>query len=197
MKNKYLIHSSFFCLILCVLGCSPGEQKVNSDKSPEKPIENVDPNEVNEKSKSIWEFVNDVDEFGDKIKEQRAIIGTSNGRMSNSTSTNEDVTVVIRVGKDKSTYIKFFEHGATLANLPDKQLFNIKIKKEDGNTEFIEQFSIDNMLADTKGVLLGKLLAQKSPLKINVDLKRASQYESSIFNFEIDPTGLEALLHDL
>ena len=83
-----------------------------------------------------------------------------------------------------------------LGNLPEKKMFSIKIKKENGETEFIEQFSMNNMMTDTEGVLLQKAMEQNEPLKVNVDLGRTSQYESTVYNFEIDTKGLAELLQE-
>jgi len=118
--------------------------------------------------------------------------------MSNSATSDAEVTVKMQVGNDKkTTFITFYEYGNSPGNLPDRKLFNIKIKKEDGSTEFVEQFSMNNMLADTKGILLGKILAQNEPLKVNVDLSRANQYDKTVYNFEIDPSGLTELMNQM
>ena len=118
--------------------------------------------------------------------------------MSNSITTLAKVTVKMQIESDKkTTLITFYEYGNNIGNLPDEQTFKIKIKKEDNETEFIEQFSMNNMLIDIKGVLLAKILGQAKPLKINVDLSRANQYDETVYNFEVDPSRLSEMLDSI
>lgn len=187
---RVLITIVIFC---CFLGsCSSESPKSEGDKKTTN-----QPTQDKKEEKKPWEIVGTTDEFGDEVKGGKTIVGFFNGEMSNSATTNSNLKVKIQVNADKNSYISFFEYGETLGNLPNRQLFNIKIKKEDGETEFIEQFSMDGILADTKGVLITKALEQNTPLKVNVDLKRANQYLNTVYNFKIDPTGLNELLNKI
>jgi hypothetical protein len=183
---------------MLLFGASCSSNSSNSEsgtatKSEEK-IEAKEKVEPETQKQSAWEIAKVFDEFGDEVKGEGAIIGIFEGKMSYSATTNSDLKVKVEVGKDKESYITFYEYGNREGNLPDKKLFNIKIKKEDGETEFVEQFSMNNRLTDTKGALIGKVLEQSTPLKINVDLKRASQYANAVYSFEIDPSGLKEIL---
>jgi len=197
MKKYLPLNFLIFLLIFFGISCSSNSsnsetaEATDSKSKTEIKEEKVEP----EKTKTgNWEIAKVVDEFGDEVKDEGAVIGIFEGKMSNSATSNSDINVKVQVSKDKQSFITFFEYGNRKGNLPDKKLFKIKIKKENGETEFVEQFSMNNMLADTKSVLIEKVLAQNSPLKINVDLKRASKYESTVYNFEIDPKGLKELL---
>ena len=194
MKN--LLNSSICSILIIILliGCSSeSATKSESETKEELTAKGEEPSKDEEK-KAIWEIAKVVDEFGDEVKGEGAIIGIFDGKMSNSATTNGDVKVKVQVTKDKGSFITFYEYGRNPGNLPDKKLFKVKIKKENGETEFLEQFSMNNMMTDTKGLLIEKVLSQSSPLKINVDLKRASKYQKTVYNFEINPEGLKELI---
>jgi hypothetical protein len=197
MKNQFFI--IFLSLFVILFGLSCSSNNSNSENETATKTEEIteskeDRAETKMQKQGAWEIAKVVDEFGDEVKGEGTVIGIFEGKMSNSATTNSDLKVKIQVGKDKESYITFFEYENRKGNLPDKKFFKIKIKKEDGETEFVEQFSMNNMLVDTKGVLIEKVLSQNSPLKINVDLKRASKYQNTVYNFEIDPKGLKEIL---
>lgn len=144
--------------------------------------------------KPIWQASTQKDEFGDEIEGEKNILAQFSGVMSNSATTKADVLVQVQIGQDKSTYISFLEYGKVPGNLPEKKSFNVKIKKADDSTEFVRMFSMRNVLAETEGVLLDRVLSQSEPLKVNVDLSRAEQHSNTVYNFEIKPKGLRALL---
>ncbi|MFT6002387.1 MAG: hypothetical protein ACI95T_001148 [Flavobacteriales bacterium] len=196
--KKYL-SLDFLFLLLITLGISCSSDSSNSEAKKEgnnnKEMETKEESlEPKKEKKGFWEPVKIVDEFGEEVEGKSAIVGMFEGKMSNSATTNSDIKIEVQIGTDNNSFITFYEYGDRKGNLPDRKLFKIKIKKEDGSTEFIEQFSMNNMMADTKGLLIEKVLAQETPLKINVDLKRASKYESTVYNFEINPKGLKELL---
>lgn len=198
MKNYQLSSIILFLFSLIILGCGSESAKQNSEQAETKTEENSELTPKVEEKNSPWELAKVVDEFGDEVKGESAAIGIFEGKMTNSATADAKVTVKMQVGNDKkTTFITFYEYGNSPGHLPDRKLFNIKIKKEDGSTEFIEQFSMNNMLADTKGVLLGKIMEQSEPLKINVDLSRANQYDKTVYNFEIDPAGLSEILNQI
>ena len=190
MKKYLLLNFLIFLLIFLGISCSSN----SSNSEAAEPTSSKSKTEIEEEKTGNWELVTVVDEFGDEVKGEDAIIGIFDGKMSNSAISDSDMKVKVQVSKDKQSFITFFEYGTHEGSLPDRTLFKIKIKKENGEMEFVEQFSMNNMLSDTKSVLIEKVLAQESPLKINVDLKRASEYESTVYNFEIDPQGLKELL---
>lgn len=198
MKNYQFNLSALIFISLMIFGCGSENTSQNQKNSESNSEEVAESNPRKEEKKSAWEFAKVVDEFGDEVKGESAVIGIFTGRMSNSATSDADVTVKVQVGNDKkTTFITFYEYGNNPGNLPDRKLFNIKIKKDDGSTEFVEQFSMNNMLADTKGILLEKILAQSEPLKVNVDLSRANQYDKTVYNFEIDPSGLSELMNQM
>lgn len=195
MKIKLLFFYLTASIVLFSVGCSSSES--NTGEQSESQETTQEPNqETSTNSESAWEKVQVVDEFGDVIEGKGAILGIFKGKMSNSATSNSDVTVKIQLGKETDSYITFYEYDNVPGNLPEKKMFSIKIKKENGETEFIEQFSMNNMMTDTKGVLIQKAMEQNEPLKVNVDLSRASQYENTVYNFEIDTKGLAELLQN-
>lgn len=161
-----------------------GESEKLSEEKRAEPVE----------ESAAWNVVDVVDEFGDIIPGESGIVGLIEGRMSNSATTSGDVSVKIQVGEENKSYITFYEYGDIPGNLPNEKFFNIKIKTENGDIEEIEQFSFKDMLTDSKGALISKALLQSTPLKVVVDLSKASEYESTVYNFEIDGAELKALL---
>ncbi len=198
MKKNYSKLITLIAFAMLFFSCSSENSKNNSEKTGQQSADNSEMKSSQEKRETVWEFAKVVDEFGDELKEERAIIGIFEGIMSNSITTLAKVTVKMQIESDKkTTLITFYEYGNNIGNLPDEQTFKIKIKKEDNETEFIEQFSMNNMLIDIKGVLLAKILGQAKPLKINVDLSRANQYDETVYNFEVDPSRLSEMLDSI
>ena len=186
MNTKLLLTALVMSIIVFGTSCSSSESSNDQTETTEQ--------EASPESESIWKVVNVVDEFGDVVEGKGAVVATFKGTMSNSATSSADVTVKVQLGDEKDSYITFYEYNDIEGNLPESKIFNIKIKKENGETEFIEQFSMNNMMADTKGILIQKALEQNEPLKVNVDLSRASDYESTVYNFELDTKGLTELL---
>lgn len=147
-----------------------------------------------DKPETGWKVAKVVDEFGDQTK-GNSVVGLFTGKMSNSVTSGGMLTVKVQIGDDnKTTLISFQDYGKFTGSLPQKKLFYIKVKKQDGSTELVEVFSMYDMIAETEGVLLDMILSQGEPLKVNVDLE-AVGYNNTVYNFEIPSVGLSELIN--
>lgn len=165
---------------LALISCKSNTENPQTEENKSEKIE-----------KSKWEIVDIVDEFGDPTG-KKSILGLFKGKMSNSATNNADLTVKVNF-EDKSTLMTFYEYGDMQGNLPDGKFFNIDIKKENGEIEKLNQFTYKNMLFDDS-LLKVRILEQKKPLKVSIDLSRANQYDNTKYIFEIDPSGLVDLI---
>lgn len=181
--------TAMLLILALIWSCAPGNEKTEekSENSIAEPVS---------EPKSAWQVVPIVDAFGDEVPGKSAIIGLFEGRMKNGLGSNQKVTVKVQITEDYKTFITFYEYGSSIGTLPKEDIFKIQIKKSDGSSEFIQQFSYDNILSDSKGILGKAFLAQSEPLKVNVDLSRHSGYLTTVYNFEIDPTGLTDLMNE-
>ena len=178
------------------IGCGPSDT-TTSGVEDAFTVDTTAKVEQNNEPAMGWQFAKTVDEFGDET-EGGALIGLFEGTMSNSATAGDKVIVKVQVAEDsETTFFTFYEYGSRPASLPNEKLFNIKVKKQDNSTEFVEVFSMNGMLAETKGVLLGMILDQEKPLKFNVDLSRSNQSHSTIYNFGVDPEGLQSMMDQM
>jgi hypothetical protein len=134
------------------------------------------------------------DEFGDVIPGKSAIGADIQGTMSNSATSNAPLIVRIQL-EDSSMYTSFYEYGREpQAKLPENEFITIKIKLANGDVSQLKLFLFQNYLTDSHKDFFNLLMSQSSPIKVIVDLSTVSSYESTIYNFEIDPTGLKNIL---
>ena len=146
-------------------------------------------------NKTGWEKGMVTDENGNNAK--MGILKTISGKMSNVAVHEAPLKVNLQITKDKISYINFQLMSRIEGPLPQNEHFNIKITKDNGESEFIKQYSSNNILIDKNGVLVKKVLSQNSPLKVNVVVEKENKSHNSIYDFEIDPKGLKDLIDEL
>jgi hypothetical protein len=144
--------------------------------------------------KSAWVESPVVDEFGDIIEGESIITSSSQGKFSNSATSDSDLTVNMQI-VDGSIYAVFYEYNsAPQAHLPENAFINVKAKVESGEIVKVQQFLYNHIMCDTEGELTSLVLNQSSPLKVIVDLSTIDKYSYTTYQFEIDPSGLSQLL---
>jgi hypothetical protein len=144
--------------------------------------------------KSAWVESPVVDEFGDIIEGESIITSSSQGKFSNSATSDSDLTVNMQI-VDGSIYAVFYEYNsAPQAHLPENEFINVKAKVESGEIVKVQQFLYNHIMCDTEGELTSLVLNQSSPLKVIVDLSTIDKYSYTTYQFEIDPSGLSQLL---
>ena len=145
--------------------------------------------------KTVWEKGIITNEDGENAK--TGIIRTLSGKMKNAIINDAPLKVVLQITKDKTSYIRFQLMSKFEGPLPQNEYFNIEITKDNGESELIKQYSINNILIDKEGKLVEKVLSQNSPLKVNVVFEQENKIHNSIYDFEIDPKGLKDLIDEL
>lgn len=183
MKQLLLLSA----LTLLFAACS---ETASTDTSKDEAINQTE----DVKTASPWRVAGSVDEFGDKVEGEANVTAKFKGQMSNSATTSSEMEVEVIISD--MMLLGIYEYGRSLASLPSNEFFAIKVKMENDSTDFVRVFSTNNVLVDADGDLMEKLLNQKKPLKVSVDLSRANQYLSSKYNFEIDPNGLSDIISE-
>jgi hypothetical protein len=144
---------------------------------------------------SAWQVVKVKDEFGDIVQGKSTIAADFKGKMSNSIISDADLTVTMQILADSTIVGIFYEYNKKpQAKLPETQYITAKIKLADGEVTKVKMLLFHNMMWDNDKKLFKLLMTQSSPIKVIVDLSDISQYETTIYNFEIDPSGLKDLL---
>ncbi|MCX6238487.1 MAG: hypothetical protein NTY07_13170 [Bacteroidia bacterium] len=151
--------------------------------------------------KSSWEVKDALDGSGNKIKGQLFIGGVFKGTMTNSVISGAATEVWMLIERSNysggfSLSTTFFDYDKNQARLGVFQLIYLKVEKESGEIVNVTQLSYDNYAKDPQSPnLLDILLSEKTPLKITVDLSKVSGYETTVYNFEVDPKGLADLIN--
>ena len=141
-----------------------------------------------------WELLDVVDEFNDVIDGQKSIGASFKGKFSNSVIANESLTVKMQI-QDSIMVAFFYEYNREpIANLPSSKYLNIKLKKSNGEILEVKQLLYQNMMIDNDKELLKIVLQENKPLKVIVDISKVDKYSKTIYNFDLDPSGLKEKL---
>lgn len=186
MKNLFILFS-----LLLIIACGSKEQ--TQQEPAQQEMQQV---QQNEQVSSIWNIVDVVDGFGDKIEGKSAIVGTFEGTYSNSVVQDGKLNVNAQVSRAKDGFFMVFElleEGNIKATLPEKELINVRVKYEDGTSEFIRMFMMSGTLTDSDAILLERLKKGET-IKILLDLSKVNQYMSDTYLFEVNGEGLDELM---
>lgn len=148
---------------------------------------------IEKEDNGAWKIVNLVDDFGDVKEGESAIVATFPGKMSNSAVSDESLIVKFEI-YDSTTVVGFYEYGREpKAQLPDRAFINLKLKLSNGEVLGIKQFLFKDYMVDSDNELLALLLSQENPIKAILDFRSIDRYESTVYEFTIEPKGLKAL----
>ena len=169
--------------VFVIVSCSGGQ----SDTSKSKDLD-----ATTDKSLKSWTLVGTVDEFG-KESGESVIAAIFTGHMSNSATTNALLKVRVQVA-DSVFYMQFLEYGRQPADMPDSKFINISVRRPNGKVETISQFLFRGYMTDSDGQLLGILFEESEPISIRVEMKNVESYNSAVYVFDMDNSGLRELL---
>ncbi|MEX2336353.1 MAG: hypothetical protein WD555_03680 [Fulvivirga sp.] len=153
---------------------------------------NTEKSSLNNKSK--WQAMDVKDDFGDIVQGESVIGAQFKGTMSNSAVAGVDLTVSMQL-QDSIIFSTFYEYNKEpIAQLPDSEFLTIKVKVSNGDVLEAKQFLFQNMMVDSDKELLNILLGQDKPVKVIADISQADKYSTKVYNFEIDPNGLNEII---
>lgn len=147
-----------------------------------------------------WQIGNYVDEFGDNINQSYAYSFVK-GSHENSLAKFSDVYVKI-MKQESGLFFDIYNDALTMKeSLPDKEFGMLKIKYPDGSVVSEKVFLTDNTLLeapdDKNNLIYNHILANASPLKIQLDLSTASSYYTDKYVFELEQNNLLPILQEI
>lgn len=148
---------------------------------------------VQEKA-SIWEHVPVKDEFGDIIEGKTLLVARVKGKMTNSAVADAELLIEMQVS-DSTIYTAFYEYGTEpRAELPHGVSLPIKVKLPNGEIIDVKEFLANDVMIDFDKELINVLFNETQPIKVIADISKADKYESSVYQYTIDPYGLKELI---
>jgi hypothetical protein len=186
--EKLLNYFTILMFVMLFVACSSNTDTGNSTPATETAADSVG-------TETIWQTIQVKDEFGDVVAGKSIISARFEGVMSNSAARDELLIVVPQIEDSNSMYIRFYEYGRDVPTTTSENKFIlVDVRFNSGETKTIELFMFNGILGDNDGKLLKLLTAQDKPVKIRVDFSRAYQHESTVYLFELDPTGLKEVI---
>lgn len=192
----------YLCVVLTLslFSCSnssPSDVEKDESETIAKEVLSIQQQVEKLNAQTGWTLAPSMDKFGDMSKEKNTIIGLFNGTYKNSATVNQKLKVKMQPSPNNSFITTFYEQSLSgpPATLPNKKMINIEVKKANGEIVEVEQLFLNNMMGGTSNSQFYDLIINSNePVKILVDLSKASEYENTVYTFTVDPKGLKELI---
>lgn len=158
---------------------------------------------------NTWKRIGTVDEFGKESGE--SVIGAEfHGTMSNSATTNSPLVIQSQLA-DGQIVMRFLEYGRQPADIPNSKFIEVSVRKSNAQVVQIGQFFFSGFMVDSgylpgsntlaggdgrtkDNQLLDILLSETEPITVRVEMRKADRYNSAVYIFDMDNSGLVELM---